>query len=59
MIDDEICAAVPIDVRNYHERQAAHFRALAGQATTGNLKRRLLDQAEEHEQRAEQWADAS
>lgn len=59
MTEYEIGTAVPADVRIYHEREAARFRALAAQATTGNLKNRLLDQAEEHERRAEYWAEVS
>ena len=42
--------ALPRDVPDYHERQAAHFRALAEAATTGPVKARLAREAEEHEQ---------
>src|SRR3954471_17723769 len=42
--------ALPRDVPDYHERQAAHFRALAETATTRQVKARLLREAEEHEQ---------
>ncbi len=58
MIDDDY-AALPRDVEDYNERQAAHLRALAGQATTTNLKRLLLKKAEEHERRAQRGVDAS
>jgi len=49
--DDEetLPRALPRDVPTYHERQAAHFRALASTATTAAVKERLLDEAEEHE----------
>ena len=43
---------LPRDAPQYHERQAAHLRALAEQATTRRIKQRLLDQAAEHEQAA-------
>ncbi len=41
--------ALPRDVPNYHSRQAAHLRALAGNATTDGVKARLLREAERHE----------
>ncbi len=41
--------ALPRDVPNYHSRQAAHLRALAGNATTDRVKTRLLQEAERHE----------
>jgi hypothetical protein len=37
---------------DYHARQAAHLRALAANATTAPLKARLLEQAEQHEELA-------
>ena len=49
MIDDDRLGALPRDVPNYHERQAAHLRALAENATRASIKARLLKQAEEHE----------
>jgi hypothetical protein len=49
MIDDDRLRALPRDVPNYHERQAAHLRALAENATRASIKARLLKQAEEHE----------
>jgi hypothetical protein len=38
------------DAHAYHQRRAAHFRALASTATTAGVKARLLHEAEEHEQ---------
>ena len=49
-MEETLPRALPRDVPNYHERQAAHFRALAETATTRRLKARLLREAEEHEQ---------
>jgi hypothetical protein len=49
MSEDEKIRALPRDIPTYHERQAAHLRALAEQATTERLKRRLLREAELHE----------
>jgi hypothetical protein len=42
--------ALPWNVPDYHERQAARLRELAATATTGPVKARLLREAEEHEQ---------
>ena len=53
MIDEDALRALPRDVPNYHERQAAHLRALADAATTPAVRRRLLRQAEEHERLTE------
>jgi len=41
--------ALPRDVPNYHARQADHLRSLADAARTGKIKKRLLQEAEEHE----------
>ena len=49
MIDEKSLAALPREVPDYHERQAAHLRALAANATTANVKARLLREAQEHE----------
>lgn len=49
MTDKELLRALPRDVPDYHERQAAHLRALAATATTPTVKARLLREAEEHE----------
>ena len=43
---------LPRDAPRYHERQAAHLRALANQATTRKIKQRLMGQAAEHERAA-------
>jgi hypothetical protein len=42
--------ALPREVPDYHERQAAHFRELADTATTRRVRARLLQEAEQHEQ---------
>jgi hypothetical protein len=49
-MEETLPRALPRDVPDYHERQAAHFRALAETATTRRVKARLLQEAEEHEQ---------
>jgi len=49
-MEEKLPRALPRDVPDYHERQAAHFRALASTATTARLKTRLVREAEEHEQ---------
>ena len=49
MDDEKLAQALPQDVPNYHQRQAAHFRALAETATTPAVKARLLREAEEHD----------
>jgi hypothetical protein len=49
MIDDERLRALPRDVPSYHERQAAHLRALAENAPTTRVKARLVWEAEQHE----------
>jgi hypothetical protein len=54
MIDEQSLRALPRDAPNYHQRQAAHLRALAENATTEGVKTRLLRQAEEHERLAEE-----
>ena len=54
MSDKSSLRALPRDVPDYHSRQAAHLRALAGNATTARLKGRLLKEAERHEQIAEE-----
>jgi hypothetical protein len=51
-MEEKLPRALPRDVPDYHERQAAHFRALASTATTRRVKARLLQEAEEHEQTA-------
>ena len=59
MSDQKIPNALPRDVPNYYERQAAHLRALADSATTRPLKNRLLHEAEEHEELAREVAEGS
>jgi len=49
-MEEKLPRALPRDVPDYHERQAAHFRALASTATTAHVKTRLVREAEEHEQ---------
>jgi hypothetical protein len=51
--------ALPRDVPDYHERQAAHCRALASCAPSPALKTRLLQEAEEHEEIAQAQSAAS
>jgi hypothetical protein len=48
-MEETLPRALPRDVSDYHERQAAHLRALAETATTQPVKARLLHEAEEHE----------
>jgi hypothetical protein len=48
-MNDEVQRALPPDAPNFHERQAAHLRALAATTTTPAVKARLLAKAEEHE----------
>ena len=52
MAIDRLAQALPRDVPDYHDREAAHFRALAANATTEGVRARLLRQAEEHERMA-------
>lgn len=49
-MEEMLPRALPRDVPDYHERQAAHFRTLAETATTRQVKARLLAEAEQHEQ---------
>ena len=57
-MNDEVQRALPRDAPNFHERQAAHLRALAGTITTPAVKARLLARAEEHEVVADIVAEA-
>ena len=57
MSDGKMPRALPRDVPDYHERQAAHLRALAGTTTTPSIKTRLLREAEEHEWLAREAAN--
>ena len=47
--DKWLGAALPWEVPDYHQRQAAHLRSLAATATTVKVKARLLDEARKHE----------
>jgi hypothetical protein len=49
-MEEKLPRALPRDVPDYHDRQAAHFRTLASTVTTARVKMRLLREAEEHEQ---------
>ena len=53
MSDDEKIRALPRDIPTYHERQAAHLRALAEQASKEHIRRFLLREAELHERLAQ------
>ena len=48
-MEETLPRALPQTVPDCHERQAAHFRALAETATTTRLKALLLQEAEKHE----------
>jgi hypothetical protein len=52
-MNDEVQRALPRDAPNFHEREAAHLRALAATATAPAVKGRLIAKAEEHEVVAE------
>ena len=49
-MEETLPRALPRNIPDYHDRQAAHFRALASTVTTARVKTRLLREAEEHEQ---------
>ncbi len=49
MVDEKLERALPRDTPGYHERQAAHYRAVAESATTPAIKARLLHEAEMHD----------
>jgi len=52
MSDQTLPPTLPRATPDYHQRQAAHFRALAESATTAALKARLLEEAEKHNRMA-------
>ena len=54
--DEKLLSALPWEVPDYHQRQAAHLRSLAAEATTVKVKARLLREAQEHEDIAESAA---
>ena len=45
------------ELRNIHEREAVRLRRLIASATTPALKARLIEEAEKHEELAEQLED--
>ena len=45
------------ELRNIHEREAVRLRRLIASATTPALKARLFEEAEKHEELAEQLED--
>ena len=47
--DEKSLDALPWEVPDYHQRQAARLRSLAATATTLKVKSRLLDEARQHE----------
>jgi len=58
IFDDKwLSAALPWEVPDYHQGQAAHLRSLAANTTTVRLKDRLLREAQEHEDIAESGAE--
>lgn len=59
MPDARLPQSLPRDVPNYHEREASHLRALAETTTTHAIKERLLREAEEHEELARYFAEAT
>ena len=55
--DEKSLDALPWEVPDYHQRQAAHLRSLAATATTLKVKSRLLDEARQHEDIARSGAE--
>jgi len=51
-MEEKLPRALPRNTPYYHERQAAHFRALALTMTSCRAQVRLLKEAEEHDQMA-------
>jgi hypothetical protein len=56
--DDKSLNALPKEVPNYHQRQGAHLRSLAANATTFKVKDRLLQEARKHEDIAQSDTEA-
>ena len=52
MLDVMLPRVLPRDVPDYHEREAAHWRALAASETAAPVRSRLLDEAEQRERLA-------
>jgi hypothetical protein len=50
--NDDVLRALPRDTPDYHLRQAAHLRVLAENARPAELKARLLEEADRHEELA-------
>ncbi len=55
--DEKSLRALPREVPDYHQRQAAHLRSLAANATTVKVKARLLQEARKHEDIADSEAE--
>src|SRR5579863_7477495 len=49
MVDEKLQRVLSRDVPDYHERQAAYYRALAEMVTTPAIKAQLLREVEAHE----------
>ena len=52
MLGEKLPRALPRDVPDYHEREAAHWRALAASQTAAQVRSTLLAVAEGHERLA-------
>ena len=52
MLGEKLPRALPRDVPDYHAREAAHWRALAGSETAAPVRSTLLAVAERHERLA-------
>src|SRR5713226_8843685 len=55
--DQRSLSALPREIPDYHQRQAAHLRSLAANATTVKMKARLLEEARKHEDIAQSEAE--
>jgi len=58
-MEKTLSRALPKEVPDYHQREAAHLRALAETATTPALKRRLKRAAAEHDEMSHDVAEAA
>ena len=54
MVDEKLQRVLSRDVPDYHERQAAYYRALAEMVTTPAIKAQLLREVEAHERVGEE-----
>ena len=52
MLGDKLPRALPRDVPDYHEREAAHWRALAATENAAPVRSTLMNVAERHERLA-------